>query len=125
MGEKGLPPVGSEYYKNLLTYINLDDKDQMCRFGQKICINEIKRILRKNKIEIVTDGKAKNFNSFMFSLFQKEYDFKNNSDYCKKYIFGTDVYLYSNRAINLIIAEISKDPTGIIDKLIEKHKTKK
>lgn len=124
LGEKGLPPVGSEYYKNLLTYINLDDKDQMCRFGKKICINEIKRILRKNQIEIVTDGNKKNFNSFMFSLFQKEYDFKNNSDYCKKYIFGTDVYLYSNRAINLIIAEISKDPTGIIDKLIEKHKTK-
>ena len=125
LGKKGLPSVGTEYYKNLLSYINLDDKDQICRFGQKICINEIKRTLYKKGIDIIVGGKKKKFNGFMFSLFQKEYNFKSNSEYCNKYTFGTDVYLYSMKAIDLIVADISKDPTGVIDKLIQKHKTKK
>lgn len=125
LGEKGLPTVGTAYYKNLLSYINLDDKDQMCRFGQKACIKEINRTLYQKGIDIIVDGKKKKFNGLMFSLFQKEYNFKTNSEYCKKHSFGTDVlYLYSNKAIDIIVTAISKNPTEIIDKLIKKHKTK-
>jgi len=42
--------------------------------------------------------------------------------YCQKYTFTTDVYLYSSKVIDLIVTEVAKDPTGIIDALIEKHK---
>ena len=34
----------------------------------------------------------------------------------------TNVYLYSSKVIDLIVTEVAKDPTGIIDALIEKHK---
>jgi len=125
LGEKGLPPVGTEYYKNLLSYINLDDKDQVCRFGHKTCIHEVQRALRKQSIEILVSGKKKTFNSFMFSLFKKEYDFKSNPEYCKKYTYGTDVYLYSKKVIDLIVENISKNPKGTIDELIAKHKSNK
>lgn len=124
LGEKGLRTAGTEYYKNLLSYMCLEDKDQMCRFGQKSCVKEINRCLLQKSIEIIESGKKKKFNNFMFSLFSKEYNFKNNIEYCKKYIFATDVYLYSSKVIDLIVEDISKDPTGAIDTLIEKHKRK-
>ena len=122
LGEKGLRTAGTEYYKNLLSYMCLEDKDQMCGFGQKSCVKEINRCLLQKNIGIIESGKKKKFNNFMFSLFSKEYNFKNNPEYCKKYTFDTDVYLYSSKVIDLIVTEVAKNPMGIIDALIEKHK---
>ena len=117
LGKAGLKPVGSEYYKNLLFYYNLKDKDQRCRYSSKVCIKEIRRLLNEAGIVLHYNGYKVSFNSFCFSLFSKKYGFKDNKELCIKYTHPSTYYLYSTKTIELIVEKVKECPERIIDNL--------
>ena len=117
LGKAGLKPVGSEYYKNLLFYYNLKDKDQRCRYSSKVGIKEIRRLLNEAGIVLHYNGYKVSFNSFCFSLFSKKYGFKDNKELCIKYTHPSTYYLYSTKTIELIVEKVKECPERIIDNL--------
>ncbi len=120
LGKAGLKPVGSEYYKNLLFYYNLKDKDEQCRYSSKVCIKEIKKILNEAGVVLYSNGNRISFNSFCFSLFSKKYGFKDNKELCVKYTGSSTYFLYSTKTIELIVEKIKECPEKIIDNLNNK-----
>lgn len=117
-GYEGFMPAGAEYYKNLISYYNLDDKDQQCRYSSKVCIKEIRKRLIANNINLILNGKNISFNSFCFSLLLKHYKLRENSEYCIKGKGSTDYYLYSSKAIEYLIDQICLQPSTIIGSII-------
>lgn len=95
----------------------LKDPNNTHKYSMKNAIKEINRRLQ---------GKGLSFkmNNYIFDLFNKVYGLKENEVYCyvhKQYSQPT--YSYSIQAIDLITAEIEKDPENIVERL-KKQKNK-
>lgn len=121
IGGSGLPPVGNEYYFNLITYFTLDDKDNTCKYGKKACIIAINRKLDEAGISIIRDERPIRFSSYHFNLFCKAYLFHENIEYCEKHSHTPHPpeYYYSMKAIDFIVTKIIGNNTSIIDNLHE------
>lgn len=121
LGGSGLPPVGSEYYRNLITYFTLNDKDNTCKYGKKACIIAINRKLDEIGISLFRDERQIRFSTYYFNLFCKVYSFQENIEYCEKHSHSPHPpeYYYSMKAIDFIVTKIRENNTTIINNLRE------
>ena len=117
MGETGLPPVGKEFYRNLLAYISLSDKDEECRYGKKACIIAINRKLSENGVSFETDSHSIRFRESHFNLFCKAYSLRSNSEYCMRQSKKQLEFFYSMKTIDFIVSKICENPSGIMDEV--------
>lgn len=94
----------------------LKDPNDTHKYTMKNAIKEINRRLQNMGIDFT-------MNQYLFDLFNKRYGIKENEKYC--YIhkqYAQPSYTYSMQAIELIVAEIAKNPENIVEYL---KKTKK
>ncbi|HBV85510.1 MAG TPA: hypothetical protein DEF42_02330 [Desulfosporosinus sp.] len=112
LGNEGFPPVGNEYYRNIVNYCDLDSQNDLCRYSKKACIKEINRQLNSRGTPLVLDGHAIRFGEYHFNLFVRSHDWKENSEYCQRNPANTgqNEYRYSIKAISEIVEEISAQP---------------
>ena len=65
-------------------------------------------------------GEKKTFNMYTLRLFVNFYEMKRNEKYAYSHVIGNKVmWTYSQQAAEFIVDEVSKDPHGIIDKLVQ------
>ena len=123
LGREGLPPVGNEYYRNIVNFFDLDEATDICRYSAKACINEINRRLVDQHISLIRDGHNIRFSRYHFRLFVKTHSWKTNPEFCQVNTKNADQteYCYSMRLINRIVEEISQDPATIIQRLQSKN----
>lgn len=89
----------------------LKDPNNTHKYSMKNAIKEINRRLQNAGIEFV-------MNQYIFNLFNKVYNIKENEKYCyvhKQY--SQPSYTYSMQAIDLIVGEIEKDSENIVENL--------
>ncbi len=89
----------------------LKDPNNTHKYTMKNAIKEINRRLQNKKIDFT-------MNQYIFDLFNKIYNIKENEKYCyvhKQY--AQPSYTYSMQAVELIVEEILKDPSGIVQHL--------
>ncbi len=94
----------------------LKDPNNTHKYTMKSAIKEINRRLQTLNIDF-------EMNQYVFNLFNKAYGIKENEKYCyvhKQY--AQPSYTYSMQAIDLIVGEIQKNQSNILDML---KKTKK
>lgn len=98
----------------------------VCPYTRKQCIEFLNRWIQKESIPFINpacsadDEKCHRFNSYHFSLFVKFYNIKGEKGLCYKYDRARQsLYSYSEKALQLILREIKKDPEHIIEKLRE------
>lgn len=102
------------------------DMQNVCPYTRKQCIEFLNRWIQKESIPFINpacssdDEKCHRFNSYHFGLFVKFYNIKGEKDLCYKYDRASQsLYSYSEKALQLILREIKKDPEHIIEKLRE------
>lgn len=89
----------------------LKDPNNTHKYTTKKCCIEISNRLKKLNISL-------NFNMYVFNLFCKYYDIKENQKLCyKSTIYEQPRYSYSLQTIDFIVDEIKKDPEHIIQNL--------
>ncbi|HHW36479.1 MAG TPA: DUF3644 domain-containing protein [Bacillales bacterium] len=90
---------------------DIKDPNQTHPYNAKRCIQAVKRMLKKEKMDF-------EFNMYIFLLFVDYYNLKSNERYCYSYTpGGTTLYSYSQQTIDFIMREIKKDPHNIIEHL--------
>ena len=116
MGDEGFPPAGKYYYRNLISYIDLSDSSEVCRYSEKTCVKEIKRQLKERDIQLIRNGYLAQFNSSDFRYLIKALHYKDNPDYCQQNMYGSSqgVFVYSMKLINRIVEDVSND-TKVLD----------
>lgn len=118
LGGLGFSPAGAEYYRNIITYTLIEDEDDTCRYNQKACITAIRRRLKELNVSLQREEYPIAFSKYHFRLFSKSFAFRENSEYCKKYVRrGKTEYFYSAKAIDLIISKIQANPSTVISNL--------
>lgn len=117
IGASGAPTPGNEYYRNLVSYLMLDSKDEMCRYGSKACLKAISRLLSERNVSLVKNGKPIHFTIYHFRLFCKAYSIHTNPDYCCQRSSYQIEYLYSMKCIEFIVSKICENPDTIISDL--------
>lgn len=122
LGREGLPSVGNEYYRNIVSFFDLDNETDACRYGMKACVKEINRRLREQKVSLKRAGYNIPFAQYHFRLFVKAHNWKVDPEFCQINVKNEyqKEYCYSMRLINKIIEEISQNPATIIEELREK-----
>lgn len=118
IGSEGLR-ASSEYYRNIVSYIGLNDKDDACRYGKKACISAIVRKLTENNITLIRDGHPTHFCEYHFNLFCKAFSMRGNEEFCVQKIRKQPEYFYSTKTIDLIVEKITEKPDTIIIELKE------
>lgn len=96
----------------------LQDPNNTHKYTAKSCITHIQDRLRKANIVLLYNGMPTKFNAFHFNNFAKHFGIKEQPDLC--YIhkqYTQPQYSYSQRAIDFIVAELSKDPDHILEKI--------
>lgn len=89
----------------------LKDPNNTHKYTTKKCCIEISNRLKKLNTSL-------NFNMYVFNLFCKYYDIKENQKLCyKSTIYEQPRYSYSLQTIDFIVDEIKKDPEHIIQNL--------
>ncbi len=90
------------------------------------CLSRIQALIEKDNIPFVNpftpnESKRHTFNKYVFDLFVKFYNLKNDPSLCYVYDRNTNPnYSYSDKAINLIVEQIKKDPEHIVQSLKSK-----
>ena len=96
----------------------LQDVNDTHKYSMKNACKEINKRLEKLGIDI-------NVTQYLFGLFNKVYGIKENPKFCYVHKqFSQPQYTYSMQAVELIVEEIKKDPTNIVENLkksIKKH----
>ena len=96
----------------------IQDVNDTHKFNMKNACKEINKRLDKLGISL-------NVNQYVFVLFNKVYGIKDNPKLCYVHRqFSQPQYTYSIQAVELIVEEIKKDPTNIVENLkksIKKH----
>lgn len=83
-------------------------------------VDLVNKRLNKEGIKLQAHGRTKNFTTNDWALFMKFYDLKQDSSYSYEHRIGSQSqYTYSMRAVDLIVEQIIKNPSGIIDDLKE------
>ena len=105
-------------------YILKETKDMhaVFKYSYHKLLELIKKRIKKENIPFVNpnnpEGPKNVFNSKHLDLFLKFYDMKSNQKYCYQYPVGSSqVYAYSDAALNFIFDEIKKNPEHIIQDL--------
>lgn len=102
------------------------DVNALYPFTPKLAMAEINKRLSRKNIKVFYRGKEKdNFTSFHWQELVKFYQFKGKKEYShNRAVEGEQnkSYTYSQKAIDLIIDEITKDPKNIMDKIVEKNR---
>lgn len=122
----------AEIHANVLE--RLADPQSKYPYLAKPCINLIQKKL--GDIQLTTaSGTSKRFNSYHFNLFVTCYQMKQSKEFCYVFNFDKDHtnkkynrYLYSEKAVALIVKEVRRDPEHIIETLkkrIAKNATSK
>lgn len=94
----------------------LKDPNNTHKYTMKNAIKEINRRLQKEGIDF-------EMNQYIFNLFNKVYEIKENEKYCYVHRqYAQPSYTYSMQTIELIVGEIQKDAENIVEQL---KKTKK
>lgn len=96
----------------------LKDPNNTHKYTAKHCISLIKEYLTKQNIDLIYNENVVEFSIFHFTNFCKHFGLKENTEYC--YIhkqFSTPQYSYSQKAIDFIIAELTKDPKHILNNI--------
>lgn len=94
----------------------LKDPNNTHKYTMKTAIKEIKRRLQTQGIDF-------EMNQYVFNLFNKVYGIKENEMYCYTHKqFSQPTYSYSMQAIDLIVGEIQKDPSGIVENMRKRIK---
>lgn len=96
----------------------LKDPNNTHKYTAKHCIEIIRDQLSKKAIILMYNGNQTKFNSFHFKNFCNHYGIKTNPKFC--YIhkqFTNPQYSYSQKAIDFIVSELSKDPEHILDNI--------
>ena len=89
----------------------LKDPNNTHKYTMKTAIKEISRRLYLAGIDFT-------MNQYIFNLFNKVYDLKSDEKYCYVHRqYAQPSYTYSIQSIDLIVGEIEKDPTHIVEKL--------
>ena len=119
LGSEGFPSIGNEYYRNIVSYCDLDSSNDLCRYSMKACIKEINRQLVSRGTSLVLDGHSIRFGKYHFKLFVRSHNWKANAEYCERNPANTEQneYRYSLKVISKIVEEISTQPESIIGKL--------
>ncbi len=118
LGGLGLTSVGAEYYRNIISYTLIEDEDDICRYSKKACIFAIRRKLEDLNITLEREGQPVVFSKYHFGLFANAYSFRNNPEYCKKYMRKEKAdFFYSSKVIDLIVSEIQANPAAVIASL--------
>ncbi len=90
LGREGLPSVGNEYYRNIVSFFDLDESTDICRYGAKACINEINRQLSEKNVALIRDNHNIRFSRYHFRLFIKAHNWKTNPEFCQINTKNTD-----------------------------------
>lgn len=96
----------------------LKDPNETHKYRAKHCVEIIQKYLIKNNINLKYNGHETSFTKFHFSNFCKHFGLKENPAFC--YIYKTSKqpqYSYSQKAIDFIISELSKDPENILNNI--------
>lgn len=117
IGEQGLPAINIEYYRNIVSYCDLDDSDVVCRYSMKSSISEINRQLTAKKVSLIRDGRSVPVGKYVFNLFIKVNNWRDNPDYCQRNTANSEQleYRYSAKLIQTIVCEIEKSPNSIVE----------
>lgn len=67
LGNEGFPPAGNEYYRNIISYCDLDSQDDLCMYSRKACLKEINRQLTLHGTPLVFSGRRVRFNNYIFN----------------------------------------------------------
>lgn len=102
----------------------LHDMQKSCPHRATDCIQIINERISKEIPNFVNpspndESKRHTFNQYIFHLFVDFYDLKQHPEYCYQYKSGEHQHLftYSDKAINLILEAIKKDPEHIVQGL--------
>ena len=96
----------------------LKDPNNTHKYTAKHCIEIIKEQLLKQNINLIYNGNIVKFSSFHFTNFCKHFGLKDNTEYCYTHKqFTTPQYSYSQKAIDFIVSELSKDPKHILNNI--------
>lgn len=104
----------------------LHDMQKSCPHNASDCVEIINKRIKRENIGFVNpspkdDSKRHHFNKYLFDLFVKFYNLKQEPTYCYKYNIGaSSFYSYSDKTINLIMDQIKKDPEHIVQSLKNK-----
>ena len=99
------------------------DMQKSCPYRMRECLGRIQALIERDKIPFVNpstldESKRHTFNAYVFNLFVRFYDLKSDPSYC--YVYDRNInptYSYSDKAINLIVEQIKKDPEHIVQSL--------
>lgn len=119
LGSNGFPPAGTEYYRNVVSYCDLDDQSDICKYSKKSCIKEINRQLANRNIQLLQNGHKTRFKGYHFGLFMRANGWRNNPEYCRQNQANTIQveYRYSDRTIRSIVEMIATEPETIISRI--------
>ena len=117
IGSTGVPTPGNEYYRNIVTYLMLDSKDELCRYTAKACIRAISRMLGENEVSLTRNGTPIRFTIYHFRLFCKAFAIHTNPEMCRQHTSHQIEYLYSMKTIEFIVSKICENPETIIPDL--------
>lgn len=101
----------------------MHDMKESCPHRMSDCIEIINKHIRKHIPDFINpapsdESKRHIINQYIFNLFVKFYNLKQDDSYCYKYKNGQSTYYsYSNKAIQLILDCIKKDPKHIVQNL--------
>lgn len=95
----------------------IQDPNDIYKYTQKHCIEEIKKLLNKREIKLKMNGSEVIFNKYHFQLMIGYYSIKEKNNLCFKHKVPKVAYTYSYRAIEFIFQELLKDPEHILDNI--------
>lgn len=104
--------------KSIKIVKELKDPNNTHKYTAKHCIELIKEQLQKQNISLKYNGNNVKFSIFHFTNFCKHFGLKENTEYCYVHRqFTTPQYSYSQKTIDFIVDELSKDPEHILNNI--------
>ena len=97
----------------------LTDPINKYKYRTKAAVRFIKGKLKKESISIYASGEEKEFNTFHFGVFVDFYEMKGNEAYSYNFSLPGEQpsWGYSQQAIDLILQELIKNPTRVVDSM--------
>jgi hypothetical protein len=96
----------------------LKDPNDTHKYTAKACIEQIKKRLSSEHIELKYNGNPTKFNNFHFRNIVIHFGIKSNEKFCYIHTqFSQPQYTYSQQAIDFIVDQLKKDPNKILDNI--------
>lgn len=97
----------------------LTDPINKYKYRTKAAVRFIKGKLKKEGISIYASGEEKEFNTFHFGVFVDFYEMKGNEAYSYNFSLPGEQpsWGYSQQAIDLMLQELIKNPTRVVDSM--------